>query len=112
MVQHGFDMAHASLERPQARKEGLVHTVCACAKVYPKSWYIVYLRKTVREPSYLTYDFTLNKPQHRHRLLPITRMDLLDIGYMNVLSENLAMADTVVPWITSGQRSNSSRVYA
>ena len=30
-------------------------------------------------------------------------MDLLDTGYMNALSESLALANTTVPW----QRSNS-----
>ena len=55
----------------------------------------------------MTYDFMLNLPQHRHRLLLTTRTDLLDIGYANASSESLASADTVVPWIASGQRSSS-----
>ena len=58
----------------------------------------------------MTYDFMLNLPRHRHRLLLTTRTDPLDIGYTNASSECLASADTVVPWIASGQRSSSPRV--
>ena len=57
----------------------------------------------------MTYDFTLNLP--RHLQLLTTRTDPLDIGYTNASSESLASADTVVPWIISGQRSSSPRVW-
>ena len=47
--------------------------------------------------------FMLNLPRHQHRLLLTTRTDPLDIEYINASSESLASADTVVPWIASGQ---------
>ena len=58
----------------------------------------------------MTYDFMLNQPRHQHCLLLTTRTGLLDIGYMNASSESLALADTVMPWIASGQRSRLPHV--
>ena len=64
------------------------------------------LFKSSTAPLYrsLVTSLMLNLPQHQHRLLLTTRIGPLDIGYMN------ASADTVVPWIASGQRSSSPRV--
>ena len=100
----------ASSPGPQGRKEGLVHTVCACAKVYQKSWYIVYFRKILRKPLKCTYVISLNQRRDRHRLPPSPRTDPLDISLVGLSFKGQTKAKHSSDRDAGGQRSNPPRV--
>ena len=89
---------YMNVPRPQARKRACTHCLCMRQSV-PKSWYIVYFRKTVCKLSYLAYNFMLNQPWRQLRLLPTKR-----VRYMiHERHISLDLAETVVPWVASGQ---------
>ena len=49
---------HSLVPRPlPTREKGLVHTDCACARLYPESGYIVYSRKIISKLS--IYDYVI-----------------------------------------------------
>ena len=50
----------SGLRKENGRKEGLAHTICACVKVYRKSWYIAYCHKIFSKLCLYDYVIMLN----------------------------------------------------